>query len=67
MRGIAPHHSLQSRLWTLGYWFQDIIVDGVLVRGDQRRAGGHATAAMRLDPVTGKMCLTDLPKWRCCL
>lgn len=48
-----------------GHWATgaaEIIVDGVLVRGDPRRARGvHANAAMRIDPVTGNTCLTDYP------
>lgn len=47
-----------------GHWAsgsRDIVIDGVLIRGDKRRqAGFHANAAMRVDPHLGNVTLTDL-------
>jgi tetrathionate reductase subunit A len=40
---------------------RDIVVDGVAIPGDPRRATGiHANAAMRVDPVLGNVTLSDL-------
>jgi anaerobic selenocysteine-containing dehydrogenase len=39
----------------------DIVIDGVTIPGDPRRAAGvHANAAMRVDPVLGNVTLSDL-------
>lgn len=40
---------------------RDIVVDGVTIAGDPRRAAGiHANAAMRVDPVLGDVTLSDI-------
>jgi anaerobic selenocysteine-containing dehydrogenase len=54
-----------------GHWAYgatDIVIDGAVVRGDERRratglggvAGIHANAAMRVDPYLKNMCLVDV-------
>jgi len=47
-----------------GHWAygsQDIVIDGRVIRRDERRARGiHANAAMRTDPVLKNTCLQDI-------
>jgi anaerobic selenocysteine-containing dehydrogenase len=47
-----------------GHWAYgagDVVIDGVRVPADPRRATGvHANAAMRVDPVLKNTCLVDL-------
>ncbi|GIW72758.1 MAG: molybdopterin oxidoreductase [Planctomycetota bacterium] len=47
-----------------GHWAYgsaDIVIDGQLIRRDQRRSAGvHANAAMGVDPHLGDVCLQDL-------
>jgi len=46
-----------------GHWANgagDVVIDGVVVKGDVRRkAGIHGNAAMRIDPVLKNTCLVD--------
>jgi len=46
-----------------GHWAYgatDVVIDGVTIKGDERRGRGvHANAAMRLDPVLKNTCLVD--------
>jgi tetrathionate reductase subunit A len=46
-----------------GHWAygaSDVVIDGVVVKGDPRRATGiHANAAMRVDPYLKNTCLVD--------
>jgi tetrathionate reductase subunit A len=50
--------------FSLGHWAYgsaDVTVDGKVVRGAPRRGKGiHANAAVRVDPVLGNTCLSDL-------
>ncbi len=47
-----------------GHWAygaSDVVIDGHRVEGDGRRGKGiHANAALRVDPVVGNTCLSDL-------
>lgn len=47
-----------------GHWAygaSDVVIDGHAVKGDPRRSRGfHANAALRVDPVNGNTCLSDL-------
>lgn len=62
IQGIRPGvvaFSLGHGHWAYGS--ADVVVDGVVVKGDARRGTGlHANAAMRVDPVLGNVCLSDL-------
>jgi len=48
-----------------GHWATgstDTTIDGILIRGDERRAKGiHANAVMAIDPILKNTCLTDIP------
>ncbi|MEK6715810.1 MAG: molybdopterin-dependent oxidoreductase [Candidatus Omnitrophota bacterium] len=61
-QGIRPGivaFSLGHGNWANGS--SDITVDGVLIKGDSRRAKGvHCNAAMRIDPYLKNTCLLDL-------
>jgi anaerobic selenocysteine-containing dehydrogenase len=62
IQGIRPGvvaFSLGHGHWAYGS--TDVRVDGEVVKGDPRRGKGvHANAAMRVDPVLGNTCLSDL-------
>jgi anaerobic selenocysteine-containing dehydrogenase len=62
IQGIRPGVIAFPLGW--GHWAsgaRDIVVDGVTIPGDPRRAAGiHANAAMRVDPVLQDVTLTDL-------
>ncbi len=62
IQGIRPGvvaFSLGHGHWAYGA--ADVVVDGKVVKGDPRRGKGiHANAAMRVDPVLGNTCLSDL-------
>jgi len=62
IQGIRPGvvaFSLGHGHWAYGS--ADVRVDGKVVKGDPRRGKGlHANAAMRVDPVLGNTCLSDL-------
>ena len=62
VQGIRPGviaFSLGHGHWAYGA--SDVVIDGVVVRGDPRRAMGiHANAAMRVDPVLKDVGLSDL-------
>jgi anaerobic selenocysteine-containing dehydrogenase len=61
VEGIRPGVIAVS--WSYGHWAygsNDIVVDGVLVKGDERRGSGIVpNPAMRIDPALGDVCLTD--------
>jgi len=62
IQGIRPGvvaFSLGHGHWAYGS--ADVRVDGKVVKGDPRRGKGlHANAALRVDPVLGNTCLSDL-------
>jgi hypothetical protein len=62
IQGIRPGvvaFSLGHGHWAYGS--TDVTVDGKVVKGDPRRGKGlHGNAAMRIDPVLGNTCLSDL-------
>lgn len=62
IEGIRPGvvaFSLGHGHWAYGA--SDVVVDGKIIKGDARRSAGiHANAAMRVDPVLGNTCLSDL-------
>ncbi len=62
IEGIRPgviSYSLGHGHWAYGS--ADVVVDGQLIKGDERRARGlHANAAMRTDPVLPNTCLQDV-------
>jgi anaerobic selenocysteine-containing dehydrogenase len=62
IQGIRPGvvaFSLGHGHWATGA--QDFTLDGRLIKGDPRRAGGvHANAAMRVDDYFKNMCMVDL-------
>ncbi len=49
--------------WHYGHWAygaRDVVIDGEIVQGDERRAGGIcANVVMRVDPALKNACLTD--------
>jgi anaerobic selenocysteine-containing dehydrogenase len=59
--GILP--GVVAVSWHYGHWAygsQDMIIDGVEVKGDPRRAGGMCpNPVMEVDPVLKDVCLTD--------
>ena len=61
VEGLRP--GTASFSWHYGHWAygaRDVTIDGVVLPGDERRAGGLcANAVMRVDPVLGNACLTD--------
>lgn len=61
IQGLRPgviSFSLGHGHWATGS--TDVSIDGVLIKGDPRRAKGvHGNAAMRTDPLITDMCLTD--------
>ncbi len=61
VQGIRPGviaFSLGHGHWAYGA--SDVVIDGVVIRGDPRRATGiHANAAMRVDPYLKNTCLVD--------
>ncbi|MEM4311766.1 MAG: molybdopterin-dependent oxidoreductase [Nitrososphaerales archaeon] len=63
VEGIKPGviaFSLGYGHWATGA--KDTIIDGVQIKGDERREKGiHANAAMRIDPIIKNTCLTDIP------
>ncbi len=50
--------------WSYGHWAygsNDVVIDGELVKGEHRRGSGTVpNPAMRIDPVMGDVCLTDM-------
>ncbi len=61
MEGIRPGTIAVS--WHYGHWAygaHDVMVDGAVIAGDKRRAGGICTNhLLAVDPVLGDVCLTD--------
>jgi anaerobic selenocysteine-containing dehydrogenase len=61
MEGVRPGTIAVS--WHYGHWAygsHDVVVDGVRIAGDKRRAGGICTNhLLAVDPVLGDVCLTD--------
>ena len=62
IQGIRPGVVAFPLGW--GHWAsgaRDVVIDGVTIPGDPRRATGiHANAAMRVDPALKNVTLTDL-------
>ncbi len=61
IEGLAPGTVAVS--WHYGHWAyggNDVVVDGVTIKGDGRRISGVLpNPAMRIDPVVNAVCLTD--------
>jgi tetrathionate reductase subunit A len=61
MEGIRPGTAAAS--WHYGHWAygsNDVVVDGRLIKGDKRRAGGICpNHVMQVDPILKDVCVTD--------